>query len=58
MDNETQPDAVLLRHGGQTRLSDDGYIEGAPEFVAEIAASTATIDLRDKKRVYGRSMIK
>jgi Putative restriction endonuclease len=26
--------------------------------VAEIAASTATIDLRDKKRVYRRSMVK
>jgi Uma2 family endonuclease len=61
VDNEPQPDAVLLidsRHGGATRLSDDGYIEGAPEFVAEIAASTATIDLRDKKRVYRRSMVK
>ena len=58
MDNEPQPDAVLLRHGGQTRLSDDGYIEGAPEFVAEMAASTATIDLRDKKRVYRRNQVK
>jgi Uma2 family endonuclease len=61
MDNEPQPDAVLLidsRHGGQTRLSDDGYIEGAPELVVEIAASTATIDLRDKKRVYRRSLVK
>lgn len=61
VDNEPQPDAVLLidsRNGGATRLSDDGYIEGAPEFVAEIAASTATIDLRDKKRVYRRSNVK
>jgi Putative restriction endonuclease len=44
VDNEPQPDAVLLidsQHGGASRLSDDGYIEGAPEFVAEIAASTA-----------------
>jgi len=41
VDNEPQPDAVLLidaRHGGATSLSDDGYIVGAPEFVAEIAA--------------------
>ncbi|MEG4108339.1 Uma2 family endonuclease [Microcoleus sp. S13_C5] len=61
VDNEPQPDAVLLidsRHGGATSLSDDGYIVGAPEFVAEIAASTATIDLRDKKRVYRRSMVR
>lgn len=61
VDNEPQPDAVLLvdaQHGGQSRLSDDGYIEGAPELVAEIAASTATIDLRDKKRVYRRNGVK
>ena len=61
VDNEPQPDAVLLidsLHGGQTCLSDDGYIEGAPEFVAEISASTATIDLRDKKRVYRRNGVK
>lgn len=61
VDNEPQPDAVLLidaQCGGQTCLSDDGYIEGAPEFVAEISASTATIDLRDKKRVYRRNGVK
>ena len=58
LDNEPQPDAVLLidsERGGQTRLNDQGYIEGAPELVAEISASTATIDLRDKKRVYRRN---
>lgn len=61
VDNEPQPDAVLLidsRRGGATSLSEDGYIVGPPEFVAEIAASTATIDLRDKKRVYRRSMVR
>ncbi|OCR01848.1 hypothetical protein BCD67_04965 [Oscillatoriales cyanobacterium USR001] len=61
LDNEPQPDVVLLidaKCGGQTRLSNDGYIEGAPEFVAEISASTATIDLRDKKRVYCRNGVK
>ncbi|MEG4576240.1 Uma2 family endonuclease [Microcoleus sp. N3A4] len=61
VDNEPQPDAVLLidaQRGGKTCLSDDGYIEGAPEFVAEISASTATIDLRDKKRVYRRNGVK
>lgn len=61
VDNEPQPDAVLLidaQCGGQTRISDDGYIQGAPELVAEIAASTASIDLRDKKRVYRRNGVK
>lgn len=58
LDNEPQPDAVLLidpRAGGQSSLSSDGYVEGAPELVAEIAASSATLDLRDKKRVYRRN---
>lgn len=58
LDNEPQPDAVLLidaRSGGQSHFSNDGYIEGAPELVAEIAASSATLDLRDKKRVYRRN---
>jgi len=61
LDNEPQPDAVLLLDsncGGQSRLDDDSYIEGAPELVAEIAASTASIDLRDKKRVYRRNGVK
>lgn len=60
LDNEPQPDAVLLieeQCGGQARLSEDDYVEGAPEFVAEIAASSATIDLGDKKRAYRRNGI-
>jgi Uma2 family endonuclease len=59
LDNEPQPDAVLMiESGGQARLSDDDYIEGAPELVAEIAASSAAIDLGDKKRAYRRNGIK
>ncbi|MCG9890970.1 MAG: Uma2 family endonuclease [Thermosynechococcaceae cyanobacterium MS004] len=60
-DNEPQPDAVLLieeEAGGQSRISADDYIEGAPELVAEIAASSAAIDLGDKKRVYRRNGVK
>jgi len=59
LDNEPQPDAVLMIEvGGQARLSEDDYIEGAPELVAEIAASSAAIDLGDKKRSYRRNGIK
>jgi Uma2 family endonuclease len=56
-DNETQPDAVLLIEesaGGQARLGSDD-VEGAPELVAEVAASSASIDLGDKKRAYRRN---
>jgi Uma2 family endonuclease len=60
LDNEPQPDAVLLieeRCGGRSRLSQDDYVEGAPELVVEIAASSAAIDLGDKKRAYRRNGI-
>ncbi|NES18270.1 MAG: Uma2 family endonuclease [Symploca sp. SIO3E6] len=58
MDNEPQPDAVLLiddQAGGQSQLDEDGYIEGAPELAVEVAASSASIDMHDKKRVYRRN---
>lgn len=61
LDNEPQPDAVLLivpEAGGQTRLSEDDYIEGAPELVVEVAASSAAIDLHGKKQAYRRNGVK
>lgn len=61
LDNAPQPDAVLLIEeaaGGQAHLSDDDYVEGAPELVAEIAASSAAIDLGDKKRAYRRNGVR
>jgi Uma2 family endonuclease len=61
MDNEPQPDAVLLIDevaGGQSRLSEDDYIEGAPELVVEIAASSAAIDLHAKKNAYRRNGVR
>ncbi|NEP17923.1 MAG: Uma2 family endonuclease [Leptolyngbya sp. SIO4C1] len=60
-DNELQPDVVLRldeKLGGQSFIDADGYLAGAPEFIAEIAASTATIDLGDKLKVYRRSGVK
>ncbi len=57
-DNEVQPDALLRIEtalGGASRISDDDYIEGAPELVVEIAASSASYDLHDKKNVYRRN---
>ncbi|MEO0458959.1 MAG: Uma2 family endonuclease [Cyanobacteria bacterium P01_A01_bin.114] len=57
-DNEPQPDAVSIideRAGGQARISQDDYIEGAPELVIEVAASSTAIDLHDKKNAYRRN---
>ena len=53
--HEVQPDAFLFRLTGPdvgARERDDGYIEGAPELVVEIAASSASYDLHDKKEAY------
>jgi len=57
-DNEPQPDAVLrLIQGGRSRISEDDYIEGSPELVVEVAASSASYDLHDKLRVYRRNEV-
>lgn len=57
-DNEPQPDALLrIEVGGQSTVSEDDYIEGAPELIVEIAASSASYDLHDKLRVYRRNRV-
>ena len=61
LDNEPQPDAALFIDpgaGGQVRLSDDDYLEGAPELIAEIAASSASYDLHDKFHAYRRNGVR
>jgi Uma2 family endonuclease len=56
LDNEPQPDVLLcIDPGGACRVSDDNYLEGAPELIVEVAASSASIDLRDKLRAYRRN---
>src|SRR5262245_7296288 len=56
-DAEPQPDLylrLLPESGGQSRTSDDDYIVGAPELIAEIAHSSRAIDLHAKKDAYAR----
>ncbi len=58
MDNEPQPDACLRieeEADGNSRVTEDDYIEGPPELIVEIAASTASYDLHDKKKAYRRN---
>lgn len=55
--NEPQPDVVLFIPGQQAVISDDDYIEGAPELIIEVAASSAAIDLHAKKQVYQRNQV-
>lgn len=54
-DNEPQPDALLRIEGGQSQIDVDDYIQGAPELIVEIAASTASYDLQEKLQVYRRN---
>src|SRR5205085_1039208 len=42
----------------QAAIDADGYIERAPELVAEVAASSASIDLNAKLRVYRRNGVR
>lgn len=61
LDNEPQPDALLRiepGHGGQSRTSADGYVEGAPELIAEVAASSASYDLHTKLNAYRRNGVR
>lgn len=56
-ENEPQPDVLLRIEGGQSIVSEDDYIEGAPELIVEIAASSASYDLHDKLRAYRRNQV-
>ncbi len=58
LDNEPQPDVLLRidsKLGGQSCLSEDDYVQGAPELIVEIASSSASYDLHDKKKAYRRN---
>ncbi len=54
LENEVQPDAFLRLHenaGGQSKVDEDDFLEGAPELVVEVAA----YDLYEKLRIYRRN---
>ena len=56
-DNEFQPDlfvGIESIRGGQLTDSERGPLAGVPEFVVEIAASSASYDLHSKFNVYRR----
>jgi Uma2 family endonuclease len=57
-DDVPQPDALLRllpERGGNVRMAGKGYLTGAPELVVEIAASSASIDVRAKLDTYRRA---
>jgi Uma2 family endonuclease len=57
-DNEPQPDVMLwidAAAGGHARVSDDDYLEGSPDLIVEVAASSASYALHVKREVYQRN---
>lgn len=59
--NEPQPDVLLMirpEFGGAATTDAGGYINGSPEFVAEVAASSVSIDLGDKMEAYRRNKVR
>lgn len=54
-ESEPQPDGCLIiapAKGGQMHFNEDEYLEGTPEFIAEIGSSTEALDLHGKRDDY------
>lgn len=47
-----QPDVCLFHTDGGAFVNDAGYLQGVPEFIAEIANTSADYDLGRKMRLY------
>ncbi len=55
-DNDPQPDVLIRRRqGGGSQIGADRNVQGPPELVFEVAASSAAYDLHAKLRLYERS---
>lgn len=60
-DDVPQPDGLLCiaaELGGQARVDANGYLIGAPELVAEVAASSVSLDAREKLASYRRAGVR
>jgi Uma2 family endonuclease len=56
--NDLQPDGLIrLLQGGDSTVSDDDCVQGPPELVVEVAASSAAYDMHIKKDVYRRNHV-
>jgi len=60
-DDVPQPDGLLritAEYGGQARVDAKGYLDGAPELVVEVAASSVSLDVREKLASYRRAGVR
>ena len=54
--SEVQPDAFLwLPEAGGGHETEDGYFEGSPQLIVEVAASSVSYDLYEKKEAFRRN---
>jgi len=56
-----EPDSLLFlkrEAGGNCRITPDDYLSGAPEFVAEVSASSASYDSHEKLQAYLRAGVR
>lgn len=54
-ENVVQPDALLRLEpalGGRSHVTEDDFLAGPPELLVEIAVSSASYDMHNKRRVY------
>lgn len=54
-ESEPQPDLMLrllTEYGGQSHYNEDDFLVGAPEFIAEVAHSSRSIDMNRKRLDY------
>ncbi|MGH2585934.1 MAG: Uma2 family endonuclease [Dehalococcoidia bacterium] len=52
---EVQPDVLAFRDqrsSGRVHITPDDYLQGPPDLIIEVATSSASYDLYDKKRIY------
>jgi hypothetical protein len=60
-ENIPQPDALLRiipEYGGQMIIDEEGFLQGTPELIAEIATSSAALELHQKLRAYCRAGVR
>jgi len=60
-DDLPQPDGLLRiapEYGGQARVDAKGNLDGAPELVVEAAASSVSLDVREKLASYRRAGVR
>ena len=56
-----QPDVFLMidpKLGGQVKVDPDDFVRGVPELVAEVAATTASIDVNVKLETYRKAGVR